>query len=88
LYPVNHQERTTTMNNKGLEIVLMLLFGGAGLVLLVAGLELAYLAADRVVAIIGAALGIGFAVMQGFRLFRQHRHAGPATVEVRSGETN
>ena len=74
------------MNNRGLEIVLMVLFGGAGLVLLVAALELAYLAADRAIAIIGAALGIGFAAVQGFRLFRQHRHAEPAVVEVRSGD--
>jgi hypothetical protein len=74
------------MNNKGLEIVLMVLFGGAGLILLIAGFELAYLAADRVIAIIGAALGIGFAAVQGFRLFRQ-RHTEPAAVEVRSGET-
>ena len=74
------------MNNRGLEIVLMLLFGGAGLVLLVAGLELPYLAADRVIAIIGGGLGIGFAALQGFRLLRSRHRAAPVPVEIRHGE--
>jgi hypothetical protein len=71
----------------GLELVLMTLFGGAGLVLLVAGFVLPYMASDRVLAVIGAALGIGFAVFQGVRLRRSHRRDDAAVpVEAPAGE--
>jgi hypothetical protein len=74
------------MNNKGLELILMTLFGGAGLVLLVAGFTLPYLAADRVMAAIGGALGVGFTVVQAFRLVHGRRAAVPVTVETPSVE--
>jgi hypothetical protein len=74
------------MNDKGLELVLMVLFGGAGLILLIAGFALPYLATDRVLAVLGGALGLGFAAVQAVRLFR-HRHAGDtAEVRVPAGE--
>jgi hypothetical protein len=75
------------MKDKGLELVLMILFGGAGLVLLVAGLLLPYMASDRVLAAIGGALGIGFALTQALRLRRLHRREDASVpVEVPAGE--
>lgn len=74
------------MNDRGLEMVLIALFGGAGLILLVAALVLPYLSSDRVLAVIGASLGLGFAILRSLRLRRsQHRHA-PATVDVPTAE--
>jgi len=75
------------MNENGLDMVLMVLFGGAGLVLLVAGFILPYMASDRVLAAIGGALGIGFAVFQAVRHHRLHqREDASVPVEVPAGE--
>jgi hypothetical protein len=76
------------MNDKGLELVLITLFGGAGLVLLVASFVLPYLASDRLLAVIGGALGVGFAVLQVVRRRRLRRRAGSSVpVEARAGES-
>ena len=75
------------MNDKGLEIMLMALFGVAGLVLLIAAFVAPYLAHDRVLAVIGGSLGVGFAVSQAVRLRRLSHHAeATVPVEARHGE--
>ena len=76
------------MNDKGLAIALTILFGCAGLVLLVAGWIMPHLASDRVLTTLGGLTGLGFAAFRGRTLLqaRQDRDAASATVEVRTAE--
>lgn len=76
------------MNDRELEPVLMVLFGAAGLILLVASFVQPYGPADRVVAAIGGVLGIGFAVVQAIRLRRRSRRHDDASVPVEAHPDN
>ncbi|MCJ7605732.1 MAG: hypothetical protein MUO19_06835 [Dehalococcoidales bacterium] len=60
------------MNDKSLDILLMIVFGLAGLVLLAAAWVMPGLQLDRVTATIGGAIGIGFAAIRWFMLHREH----------------
>ncbi len=58
------------MKDKSLEIVLIIIFGLAGLVLLAATWVMPELQLDRVTATIGGAIGVGFAVIR-WRMFHR-----------------
>lgn len=75
------------MNDKGLTIWLMIVFGAAGLALIVGSWTMSYLASDRLFATIGGVIGVGFAVFRGLALFHARRlpHRAPAAMEVRTG---
>jgi hypothetical protein len=74
------------MNDKGLTIWLMIVFGAAGLALLVCAWTMPYLASARLLATIGGVIGVGIAAVRGLSVFHSRRlpPEAPAIVEVRT----
>ena len=71
------------MNDSSLAIMLMVCFGLAGLVLLVAGWLMPYLASERVFVTIGGGGGVGFAAVRGL-LLRRRRSAAAKPLPVKA----
>ena len=76
------------MNDKSRGIGIIIIFGMAGLILLVAAWVMPELQSERVMATVGGVIGIGFAAIRGYMLRQEtpRRREESIPVEIRAKE--